>query len=184
MAGILIGIVMIGVISVSFAIKKMQDTTNKAALLAMRATSVVTHMTKNVAMAVGYQDDPGIIVGASSIKQWVSIRQEYGGDLGSFADDLWVIYHYGKPNLYFCTQTVEDGGGVPNFSGNCSEDQSEFMSANVLNAEFTLYNDSEKYEFYLEIKLKTIYDPQQQEHPVDNPSFNVDSRMSPAGHSW
>lgn len=182
-ASILIGIVMVGVIAVSFAIKKMQETTNKSALLAMRMTAVITHMTKNVALAVGYQDDPGIVVGGASSKQWVSIRQEQG-EPGDFTDDRWVIYYYSDPNLYFCTQTVKDGGSAPDWDGNCSESHSQLMSANVLDAEFTLFNDPEQYQFYLAVELQTIYDSDQGEDLVNNPTFNVESRMSPAGHSW
>ena len=178
-ASILIGIVMVGVIAVSFAIKKMQETTNKSALLAMRATAVITHMTKNVALAVGYQDDPGIVVG----ERWVSIRQEQG-ESGNFTDDLWVIYYYSAHNLYFCTQTVDEGGSVPDSGGNCPESPSKLLSANVLKAKFTLFNDPEQYQFYLAVELKTIYDSGQGEDLVNNPTFNVESRMSPAGHSW
>lgn len=194
-AGILIGIVMLGVISVSFAIKKMQETTNKAALLAMRATGVVTHMTKNVAMAVGYQDDPGIVVDDDGVNQWVSIRQESGDDVGRFDDDDWFIYYtdidqrLGDHRMYFCTQTNADGPVPQTWAGGkCDPDNSKTktISQDLVNAHFQLLSDADNFEFFLRVFLETRYDPDPDvaEDPIDNPGFRIESQMSPVGHSW
>lgn len=190
-AGILIGIVMLGVISVSFAIKKMQETTNKAALLAMRATAIVTHMTKNVAMAVGYKDDPGIVVSESSSQQWVSIRQESGDDVSRFDDDDWFIYYtdLGNHRLYFCTQTNLEGPEPETWAGGkCDPDNSKTktISQDLVAAHFELLSDADNFEFFLRVFLETRYDPDPAvaEDPIDNPGFRIDSQMSPVGHSW
>lgn len=188
-AGILIGIVMVGVIAVSFAIKKMQETTNKSALLAMRATAVVTHMTKNVAMAVGYKDDPGIVVDEDSSKQWVSIRQESGTDVSRFNDDNWFIYYtdidpgLGDHRLYWCVQDDGDGS-EPDTGGGCAKSSSKVISQDLVGAHFELFSDSDNFAFFLRVELNARYDPTQDEDAVNNPGFKVNSQMSPAGHSW
>lgn len=192
-SSILIGIVMLGVMAVSYAIKSMQDMTNKGAILSMRTTATMNHISKNVALAIGYQDDPGIVVNIVLDKdgnvlpreaQWFAVRQESGVDPLSYTDDQWVVYYKDGHQLKSCTQ--KDVNQLPN----CSS-PFKVISQDIVDTEFEFVHPvdstvtpSGNPEFYLRIYLKTQYDPDGTFDLINNPSQEVTSRISPLGHSW
>ncbi|GEM_PF-1284501 len=192
-ASILIGIVMVGVMAVSYAIKSMQDTTNKGAILSMRTTATMNHISKNVALAIGYKDDPGIVVDIvldghgevdPALAEWFAVRQGSGVDFTRYDDDIWVVYYKENYQLKFCTQ--DDVNLLPDCSGPfkvVSQDiiDTEFQFSHEMDPDLTLSGNP---EFYLRVYLKTQYDPGGAFDLIDNPHQEVTSRISPLGHSW
>ena len=60
-ASVLIGIVMLGIASFDYAIKNIQDSTNRSAVLGMQAQPAMYEIVKAARTSTGYNGDSGIL---------------------------------------------------------------------------------------------------------------------------
>ena len=196
-ATILVGIVMMGVVSFSYSIKRMQGTTDKRVLLGIRTAAAMNHIRKNVSLAVGYKNDSGIIQGAGDQvdgepMDWISFRQDRQQTPDDYTDDVWVIYRIpiGAHELLVCEQKTTEQGGqgpVPLIKeGPCANDQAIVLSKELEKAVFQVTKDysNEVLNFYIDITLKTRFFPKGEESALSNPSYEISTRIFPQQHSW
>ena len=166
---ILLGVIMLGVISIDFAIRQSQRGTSRKALVAMRTSFIMLHISKNAAVVVGNRTDPGIVRNATNL--W--IRQ------GNPA--AWVSYTFQSPHLLFCT--------VPNSTTICPSGTGDETLGTLTGFTTNLVNDDTlaNQNFYLEVTLQNRFDPLA---PVgagnefENPQYTLTSRINLASSSY
>ena len=202
LASILISIVIAGVVAISYAIKSMQDTTNRASVVAIRTTAAMSHMIKNISLAIGWQGDPGI----RFVPQWdweggasppadpdvISVREDINHTPEDYTDDTWFTYVRDTTDhtLVFCAQAANgnpDQGWDPRVSGQeCDTTTGMILSNQIINCQFRLYIDTSQTDpqFHVAVILETRYDPSQASNPISNPETVLESKVNPAAHSW
>jgi type II secretory pathway pseudopilin PulG len=179
-ASILIGIIMLGVMSFNIGVKKMQETTNKTTLLAMRTAAAMTHITKNASLAIGHLDSLGI--DDSGGNNWISFRLDKNDPITTpddFTDDTWVVYIRDANTLITCEQTAAVGS-VP--VGNCGGNPTlTVLSQDIFATTFSVVNDLVS-GIYVDIELDTRFDTTLDSAPITNPDYKLTTRINPKNH--
>ena len=168
---ILIGVVMLGIVAIDFAIRQSQRGTSRNALVAMRTSAIMLHITKNAAAVVGSRNDPGIVKNATNL--WVRRGNPPG----------WISYTYRNPDLLFCV--------VPDFTTICPSGTGDENLGTLTDSGFTtnfVKDDSlGNQDFYLEVTLQNRFDPTApvtSGNEFENPQYTLTSRISPASSSY
>ena len=186
-AAILMGIVMVGLISVNYAIRRMENSTSEATILAMQTSAAMRHITRNGLLAVGHESDQGIRYHLAALPDisFLSFRQDIAATPADFTDDEWVIYtDAGEANrLYTCRQNASDGA-TPDLSGACSGAQRTMLLDNVNTFTYQLVRDPTVPSTYLEVSLQAQYDVGQPSNPLTNPVQELTVQINPPSHSW
>ena len=97
-----VGIIMLGVISSDYAIRKQSDNASAGALAALNGQGMLKHIIDNAGKAVGDKSLPGI--NYPNDKAWFCIRQDINKTPIDFADDAWICYTVVTGNLYNCAK--------------------------------------------------------------------------------
>ncbi len=176
---------MIGVVSVNYAMKRMENTTAKTTILGMQTAAAMNHITRNGLLAVGFESNPGIVLQLTTSPAYLSFRQDVASTPGNFNDDQWVIYtDAGQANhLYTCRQDAATGA-VPNLGGACDPAQSLLLLDNVSLINYQLVRDNTVPSTYLEVEIQTRADVTQPSDPIRNPTYDLTTQISPPFHSW
>ena len=187
-ATILMGIVMLGVISVNYAVKRMESTTSRSTILGIQTAAAMNHMTRNGLLAVGYEGNQGIVIEQTTPPSvsYLSFRQDINSTPTDFNDDQWVIYtDAGQANhLYTCRQDAVTGA-VPNtVAGPCSPGQSLLLLDNVGLFNYQLVRDNTIPSVYVLLDIQTQSDVTQAVDPINNPTYELTTQISPPFHSW
>lgn len=188
-ATVLMGIVMMGVISINYAMRRMEGTTSKSTVLAIQTAAAMNHITKNGLLAVGFESDPGIVLQLTTppAVSYLSFRQDINGTPGNFSDDLWVIYTDGGQanELYTCTQDAGTGP-IPNTGsgGRCETTGNLVLLNNVSAINYQLVRDATTHSTYVDIDIQTQADVTQPADPIRNPTYELTVQISPPFHSW
>ena len=180
-ATILMGIIMVGVASFSYTVKRMQDSTSRASVLAMSTAGAMTHMTKNAARAVGEQDDLGIDLAADDSS--MAFRQDRNETPDDYTDDVWIIYVVDTNTLSVCEDADDAIPEPANCTGANSTVLTQQLDPNNLPV-FEFTTDEANLQMYIDITLNTIFAPGDPVSPVTNPTYSMTTRVTPAGHSW
>jgi|GEM_PF-4341903 len=96
-----VGIIMIGVVSSDYAIRKQSDSAFNSNLSGLNAQGMLTHVLNSAQLATGMNIDKGILIGAAGV-----------GDAGSFcvrtvfSPANWVCYTSSAGRLYTCTKAA------------------------------------------------------------------------------
>ena len=186
-AAILMGIVMVGLISVNYAIRRMENSTSEATILAMQTAAAMRHITRNGLLTVGHEADPGIrydLTTPPSVS-YLSFRQDVASTPADFTDDEWTIYtDAGEANrLYTCRQDASLGA-VPDLTGPCNALQRTMLLNNVNTFTYQLVRDPAVPSTYLEVSLQAQYDVSQPSNPLTNPVQELNVQINPPSHSW
>lgn len=175
-ATVLITIVMAGVVAFSYGVKSMQDSTSRASVLAMRSTALMSRMSRDISLAVGYIDNQGIVVSGPGDE--IAVRQDVGGTPANYTDDEWFIYRFdsGTYELEVCEHSNDS---------TCSTSWT-MLSNQVEDCEFSLTANSDPAapQFSVHVILNTAYTPGGVADPLENPTVSLSTDISPAGHSW
>lgn len=205
-ATIMIGIVMIGVAAFSGSIVRLQGSTSRSTLVAMRVKAVMARIKQDAFLAVGDNEDCGKDqTGLHDENCGWGIRVFSGGDKSIcfrhdvlatpeiYTDDQWICYFQNPANarksLYYCGITpvadvpmvnqvrCDDNGGSQRLL-HFWQDEDDFFQV-VENAAGQLK--------YVEFTISTIYyediDDVIPAHPMTNPTYVLTTRVSPPGHS-
>jgi hypothetical protein len=190
-ASALVGIVMLGIVSFSVAIRQMQGSTSKTVLLSMRVKATLAQMADDAMLAVGDQTNRGVTTDTSGDDRSICFRKD-GGDPALYSDDKWARYYKdGSDKLYRCVECTEPLGAscrVPvNSLNDCGNTPGRKYLLDLNDSTFTNFfnvqNDASGRLDYIELILNGVYDRSKTIHPVDNPEFLVTTRISPPGHS-
>ncbi len=181
-ASILIGIVMIGVASFSVSISKLQGSTNRATVLAMKTTAAMSRMTKDAYLAVGEEADRGVIAGNGGTGS-VCFRHDTNNDpYDDYAGDTWVCYYaHANRILYLC-----ESGAVPpvdNWADCNGADEVALLDLENTNIVDVFEPQGTGLFEYVEINIPAIFSRAGAYHPIDNPRYTLTSQINPPGHS-
>lgn len=202
-ATILVGIVMVGTVSVDFAVHSIRKTTADGATLALQTSAAMLDITTNMAKAVGdaqslgvETDNPACTV-AAPCRLWFCGRQDTDNDPNTYTGDVWTCYWKPNsttdPNIYKYTRTAAQGAGA--CTGACTTATAEIIGAaacKVANCtsyhfEFSLTNNPATRRFSFDLTLKNRAYPLQQVNPAQplkNPEYELSSHVTPMGHSY
>lgn len=185
----LMGIVLTGVVSFSFMVKGIQDSTNKSTILSMRTSAFMSHIVKDAAAAVGDPTDMGVLVYEDYIAPehaTICFRHDIPVTPDDYSDDIWVCYSHGHSYNIYRHYNV-NATKVPCTSwANCTAAPSVTAAHHlhiVGDPYFQIVNDASGRMEYIEIILLTRWDASQAAHPLDNPECTMVTRVSPAGHA-
>ncbi len=169
LATTLIGIVMLGVIAVTTAIKQFQLSGADMNISAMQITGALKRIARDASIAVNYPNSPGTIIDAGSNS--VSFRQDQDSDLLTQADAIWVIYTDGSDGnpqtIHRCQQNAPNSD--PDFGNECSPANAQFIINKVV--AFTPAFDATTGLFT--VAVTTRNDPNKPFHPTKNPEFQL-----------
>lgn len=208
-ATIIIGIIMLGVSSVDYVIRKSKVTTSKSAQIATQAASMMNHITRSVSLAIGDKNNPGIEIwrgiGTDNITN-LCIRQDVNGTPGNYCDDIWVRYGHGDSKNLFVTLATTPDTLNPECPSQCSlEDppaqggtEDAFPLGHIQDLQYTFVNPDNcenpsdpcngggPDDLYLDVTLTTRWDTSQAADPnnINNPEYTLSSQIMPFGHSW
>lgn len=208
-ASILVGIVMIGAVSVDYAIRRSQQNIAYSNYNAISLHTAMLRLTRDASKITGYHDDyndangseSGCTLDNSDPIQNVCFRQNFNGNPNDdIAEDKWVCYAYGADfKLYRCAG-IPDGDGHLGLTSPLGTDETCQSYANT-NPEFIIelrhrlyYNFLAKKTTlsvgggryllkHIDFELETCGDPSASEDPIKNPCYFLDARVSPLGVS-
>ncbi len=189
LSSILVGVVILGVVSIDFAIRRNQQTTSRSSILAMQTSAVMLRITKEASLAIGYESNPGIAVNADpSIKLCIRKEDNTPSTPGDYTDDTWFCFQYNAAayNMIGCTVNEADAKGSLNPCNSASAviDNSvqDTMSGKMANASFNWVASAT--DFYIGVSLTARHNPAAPRNPITNPQFILNTRVRPLSHSW
>ncbi len=205
---VLIGIIMTGVATFTFAIKTIQDSSSYSTILNTRTASVMSHLVSSANLAVGWAQNPGISLDGwnspfssgtiPNDPQWVAFRHDTDNTPTNYNGDTWYIYICHLPGdstagadytLRYCTMSAAQftaAGDAPDEVGACSPANSLILSTNLGVLICNLHLDDLTYQkFTLRLGIRTEWLPGSgNTNPLENPYYNLITSVTPMGHTW
>lgn len=181
----LIGIVLIGVISVEYAVRSAEQTTSASTLVAMKAGTVLLDISKNGSLATGNETDPGVHDLTGAFHE-LCFRQDRNSPQtpNVNTDDTWKCYIHDNGNI-LSTCTVN---AVPNGNLIACQAASDYrsLSDNVvsLTSSFVHNATTPGSEFAVDVSLTIRKIAAQAVQPLTNPEITLSTRLLPSNHSW
>lgn len=193
-SGILISIMMVTVVSFNFAMKNLQKSTGDATLLEIEATAIITRFTTDASMAIGDSTDPGIIVSTGA--DWIGFRIDLDNTPGDYTDDSWRIYEKGTVMdpyiLSYCTDLPASLPGglsvtyIDPVQNSCPAEKIINLTNKMepILTTFEFVNNPATLELYSRLNLVLVADPSKVYHPINNPNYQADIKVTPSNHGW
>ena len=177
-ATMLVAIVMLGALSVDYAVRNARKSASQDSSLSIRSQATMLQISRDANMAVGDSSNLGIV----TTPNYLCIRTELGGDINSYSDDQWVCYWQSSKNIHRCTKDVATGG-VP---GICMTGDTVVGTACLTAGCFThnFVTDQATGQLYLDISLTNRVVPNSNAHPINNPEYTASTRIYPSGHGF
>lgn len=194
----LIAIVMLGSMSVDYAIRSAQQNASRTSALYSETSAALMSIVNDGLMAVGNPAFPGIDYDETdAVDQHICFRHDVDNDPANFANDRWVCYTseagvIGIRNIWHiwrCDQLINPVQSCPTagtgriiiqefirngYLGGGASDNNHFFQV-ILNAS----NQLERIDVFLTSRVDTT----QNAHPINNPEFTVNSSVNPPGIS-
>ena len=174
----MIGVVMLGMVSVDYATRKSQITSSRSTHLAMRLGAMMIHITRNCSLAIGDNANSGIrILDTGPVdSRYLCVRQDLAGSPDNYGDDTWMCYtKRSNGNIYWCTPGTWIA--CPAVAAN------NLGAAQTLTYTYVPDPNPAVLDNYCEITITSLYDNTQPFHTVDNPSYTLTSRIQPIGQT-
>ncbi len=170
-ATVIIGIIMVGIGSMDFALRQSHQGSSRNALIAMRTSAIMLHITKNAQLATGNLTDLGLITTATNA--WIRLDNPNNPTPDNYSDDTWVSYTFDTLNqdLYFCT--VLDNATA------CTSADETLGTLENFTPTLTIDTTPGNPQLYLEISLSSLFDLSQPEDPFSNPRYTLTTRVYP-----
>ncbi len=176
-ATMLVGIVMLGAVSVDYAVRSARKSASQDSSLSIRTQATLVRITRDASAAVGDFSSPGI---DDTTGGALCMRKELGGDLNTYDDDQWICYWKSVTKIYRCERTIAAGPGA------CATSDAEVgtvcSAASCFTYDFVL--DLPSAQIYLDVSLTGRTDPSQTFHAINNPEYTASTRVYPAGHGF
>lgn len=199
LASMLVGVVLLGVVSVDLAVRRTQQTTSGSAILAMQTAAAMLTISKETARAIGYQGDQGIAENDAA-RNRLCVRQDVPSPTPTpdiYTDDRWYCLEYdGTRNIFDCLFPADGGGNDLIALTNATPCTTAnglgiLLPQNPLNPPLinnaTAVNldwNNSPGNFYIAIDLTTRNNPLTPRDPIKNPDYSVSTRVQPISHSW
>ncbi len=184
-ASILMGIVMTGVAAFSFFIKQARDSTGAGTILAVQAATAMHYLVEDANKAVGDNSDRGVVSGTSGAALGSICFRHDTNDPASYADDTWACYWYRSldRSLWKCAIRSAAAGAPPADFQACNPAIKLVPLVFSSPQYFLIVNESASGRFsHVDITLNTIADPMQASDTMNNPTYQLFTRVSPPAH--
>lgn len=196
-SSVIVGIIMLGVVSLDSVIGKKRQIATADNLLALNTRVTVNHMLKNALQAVGYgtQEYQGILIGDQVGDQGINgpgtfcvnqdikpLSTEVNWTPLDHSDDRWVCYTLNPTDhkIYFC-EKANDVAASYRGAGRCSS--GEIVGQAVSWApKFEVDNSEGGVKLVFSISLTTRFNPAKPKSN-SNPEHTVTISSSPPGHA-
>ena len=193
----LVGIVMVGTLSVDSAVHRIRKTTSDSGTVALQTSATMLRITTDVAQAVGDAQNPGILdcrvnnVNYPSCQSILTnptfcVRQDIS-DINVYTDDKWVCYWKPlttqDPQIYRCAGLSNPGecNTSNEVVGTVACDNVTCSSA----AAYVFSITANPFSFNIDITNRSFpTQPYDINKPQQNPQYQLSSHISPAGHSY
>jgi len=186
LATALTGIIMLGIVGFSIAIKGFQESGSKAMILTMKINAAMSNIAKDAYFAVGDTTNSGVRTYQDGLAQSICFRQDRNNPVTPevYTDDTWVCYYHG---FSFGLKRYDDPNEVEvpcrpaiNNCGSAEKISDVFdLEENIF---FNIVEDSQGRLQYIEIQLVGLYDKDEIYDPINNPRDSLLTRISPPGH--
>jgi prepilin-type N-terminal cleavage/methylation domain-containing protein len=185
-ASILISIVMIGAVSIDYAIRRSRNSISSSTLMATQISAAMKQITRDAGLAVGDITNPGIVFDNTLDDINICFRIDSPGTPGNYTDDTWTCYSQGdsspghtEKQIYRCAEIVNGNElGANQF---CSSAVSETFVLETRALGFFNIPTMPDIEFTL--RRCADNDSAVTEHPINNPCYELESQISPPGIS-
>jgi prepilin-type N-terminal cleavage/methylation domain-containing protein len=168
-ASVLIGIIMLGIVSVDYATRQSHQKTTATGQLAMSTGGMLLDIMKNSSLAVGdaaTANNSGIYVSPGG--NTACFRQDLLQTPSNYTDDSWICYTESANNLLKCTRTA---------SGDCAAGSSRILGR-VITGGFQPQVVNDGRDLYFQVSLTSRTNPLISAGP-DNPEYTLRSNRSP-----
>lgn len=188
-ASFLMSIIMLGIVSFNFAIKEIQEVTNKSSLISVDVMLAMNYLNEDAQKAVGNGDiDPDLDQGSGvryteqGTMESICFRLDTNGSgvpnnsPPDYSDDTWVCYYVNSNEnedkmLYRCYDMVKDVSYIPPTDLTDCEQSSDVkplvnLTSNNFFTRLPISGSIERISFYVE----GVYDPTKAIDPIENPS--------------
>lgn len=196
-SSVLVGIIMIGVVSFNFAMKRIEESSSRISILSANAATFLSMIKKDAMKATGYIDDSGVRTFQSGGNRCICFRHDEDDDPNDYDGDVWKCYLKGG-NDYVTRKTfgnTHGNGAIPTNTGSCGSagggaqlmrnliaiDSTEFY--NVPGGCGTCAAGTQNLMEYIEINFTAIYDPASGYDPLNNPTVDIRTRVNPIAHN-
>ena len=177
----LIGIVMLGVVSVEYASKRAQENISRKSIVTARVSSMILHIVKNAALTGGDVTNVGIQTGGTGNSSYSCFRQDIPQTPGDYSDDTWVCYTLRTTNvLYTCNNQPS-----PTFCADANPTIRTLGSATAFTVTYT--PDSSTQDNTVTISLTSLYDCSSSYDagdPTKNPRVIMTAEANPLGQTY
>lgn len=179
-ATVLVGVVMIGAVSMDYAVRRSKQTSGKSAFLMMQLSAAMTHLTRDAGMTSGDFTNVGISFddtgGAPDIRN-ICFRYDDDATPGDLNDDAWNCFSIDAADniLYRC---AAQAGVLNPTNGECTAG-SRLMIAKLTTTDFFQIVNSTADLRYIQFNLTTQDNIGTPADPMTNPDYTLSNRVSP-----
>lgn len=191
-ASVLVGIVMLGAISVDFAIRNTKLGSSRVEVLSKEVGATILNITRDAMLTAG--DNSMDLLNANSWQatgiytydvgdnfKSICFRQDINSTPENYADDPWACYSHGNDlDIYRCSVAAN-----PAFAGwqNCNNPSGRKLVHVTQTDFFDVVPDADNHIQSIDISLTARSDPNSAVNPVMNPQYSLESSISPPGLS-
>ena len=180
-ASVLVGIVMLGAVSVDYAIRNSKLGSSRAEVLSKEVGATILNITRDAMLTAG--DNSATTWQARGIYTYdvgdnfktICFRQDANSTPADYSDDPWACYSHGNDlDIYRCTTAAN-----PSFAGwlNCSTTGRKLLHV-IQNDFFTVVEVSNRIQS-IDVSLSARADPNSPQNPITNPGYSLQSSISP-----
>jgi prepilin-type N-terminal cleavage/methylation domain-containing protein len=153
---IIIGIVMVGLVSIDFAIRSNEQQQSRTSLATIRTSAVLQDIVTTASQAFGNATTQCVQIGniTTDTTNYICIYRDYGTPSDN-SDDSWQCYTRHGTDLHKCTRTVGNG------KGSCADTDPIIgtVTADTFDPPDTPYVVATNPDFYFQVTIKSRFDP-------------------------
>ena len=175
---------MTGVAAFSVFIKQARDSTGAGTILAVQTATAMHYLAADANTAVGDNSNRGIVSGVSGAALSSICFRHDTNDPASYADDTWACYWYRILDraLWKCA-TRSAAAGAPPADFQACNPAVKLVTLNPAATDyFEVVDDANGRFNYVDITLNTIADPNKAAGTMNNPTYQLSTRVSPSAH--
>ena len=182
-ASILISLIMIGAVSVDYAVRRSRKTISSSTRIATQLSAAMKQITGDAGLAVGDIVSPGIVFDDTLDDINICFRIDTPETPADYSDDTWTCYSQGDSGSGHTEQQIYRCTGLGAALG-----ANQFCSSAAGGETFVL--ETMAIGFFdiptmpdTKITLKRCANNAVAEHPINNPCYELESQISPPGIS-
>lgn len=182
-AMVLMGIVMLGIVSVDFAVRGMQKNISRDTVVTMRTSATMLDMAKNAAAMTGDQNNLGwndSVADRYCFREDINSSSVPNNTPHDYSDDRWICYQQSGTNILKCSGAT---GAPPSNCGIGSFILGTAIAAG-LNIQFIRDNNETVQNSFVAISITNRFNPAQPASSPDNPEVTMTTKVSPAIQSF